>query len=158
MAGLPITNLPWPSDEWRVDLHSPDFETAEFAIEEDAKRARKLRKRASKLTGKRRARLLALADKLDPVVTPEIPNTPASARYVRQQRIRIIGWVWKAVAEDPTGTVARFDVIKPAWAVNRKGLRRSIPDQLCNEFRFSCSFTTSPVARISSNPRKARAP
>ena len=93
MSGLSLTDLQCPPDEWRVDLHSAFFETAEFAAKEDAKRARMLRKRATRLTGKRRARMLALADLLDPEVTPGIPATPASARYIRQQRIRIIGAV-----------------------------------------------------------------
>lgn len=135
MSGLPITDLPWPLDELRVDEHSRSFESAEFAAKEDAKRSEMLRKRATKLLGKRRARTLALADLLDPILTPEIPKAPASARYVRDQRIRIIGAVWKAVAEDPTGTIARFDVIKPAWAVDRKGLRETKSKQLCHEFR-----------------------
>ena len=134
MPGLSITDLQLLLHEWRVDIHAVGFETAEFAAKEDAKRARMLRKRAKRSFGKRRARLFALADLLDPIVTPEIPNTPASARYIRDQRIRI-GWVWKAVAEDPTGKVARFDVIKPAWAVDRKCLRKTKATQLCNEFR-----------------------
>ncbi len=135
MAGLSILDLPFPPDQWRVDQHSAGFESPEKAAREDADRSGMLRKRATKLTGKRRARTLALADLLDPKVTPEIPNTPASARYIRHQRIRIISWVWKAVAEDPTGEVARFDVIKPAWAVDRRGLRKTRSKQLCREFR-----------------------
>ena len=135
MAGLSITDFALAPDEWSVDQQSQDFESAQFAAREDAKRARMLRKRASKLTGTRRSRMLALADKLDPQLTPEIPKTPASARYIRSQRIRIISWTWKAVAEDSTGKVARFDVIKPAWAVDRKGLRKTKSKRICNEFR-----------------------
>ena len=135
MAGLSVTDLPFPPEQWRVDIHSAGFESPEYAAREDAKRATMLRKQAKSPTGKRRSRLLALADLLDPAVTPEIPNTPASARYIREQRIHIISWVWKAVAEDTTGTVTRFDVIKPTWAVNRKGLRKTTSVQLRNEFR-----------------------
>lgn len=135
MAGRGITDLPFPPEQWRVDIHSAGFESAEFAAHQDALRAKMLRKRATKLTGKRRGRMLALADALDPTLTPEIPKTPASARYIRDQRIRIIGAVWKAVAEDLTGEVARFDVIKPGWACRRKLFRRTKAAQLCNEFR-----------------------
>lgn len=145
MAGLSITDLPMPPDEWRPDLHALGFEPEAFATEEDAGRAMMLRKFAKGREGKRRARLLALADLLDPEVTPEIPNTPASARFLRHQRIRIIGWVWKAVAEDLTGDVARFDVIKPCWAVDRKGLRRRQPNQLCEEFRADLNRVAAKV-------------
>ena len=54
---------------------------------------------------------------------------------MREQRIQVIGAVWKAVDEDKTGKVARFDVIKPAWACDRKALRRKSPSRLKSEFR-----------------------
>ena len=37
MSGLGISDLPLPGDEWRVDTHSPGFETEEAAAVEDAK-------------------------------------------------------------------------------------------------------------------------
>lgn len=147
MAGKGVTDLPRPPDEWRVDLHSMRFESAEFAACEDATRARILRKRVRNLSGKRRGRMLALADLLDPKVTPEIPKTPASARYIREQRIRIISWVWKAAAEDETGTVARFDVIKPSWAVDRNGLRKTKARALSRQFRTELDRAVKKVVR-----------
>lgn len=135
MARLSIADLQWPDDEWRVDLHSRGFETVAFAANEDAKRARKLRKQAKRRKGKRQRRLLALADQLDPSVTPDTPATLASARFMRDLRIRIIGHIWQAVAQDQTGKVARFDVIKPAWACDRRSLKRKKPASLKAEFR-----------------------
>lgn len=133
MAGLSITDLLSPPDESRVDLHSLRFESADKAARERAPRAKMLRKRATNLIGSRRGRTLALAELLDPAVTPEIPDTPASARYIRHQRISIISWVWKAVAEDTTGTVARLrgDQARPgqsiAWDCATSGPSGSAP-------------------------------
>ena len=135
MTGLGVLSLGWPPDAWRVDLHSPGFESTAFAECEDAKLARGLRKTAQKRTGKRRTKALALADLLDPKITPEIPETPASARYMRDQRIRIISWVWKAVAGDTTGSAVRFDVIKPAHAYKPRALHKVLATSLRNEFR-----------------------
>jgi hypothetical protein len=154
MAGLNITGLPWPSDEWRVDLHSRGFETEAFASKEDSKRARMLRKRAMKLSGKRRVKMLALADQLDPAITPKIPISPTSARYIHEQRIRITGWIWKAVAEDETGTVARFDVIKPSWAVDRNGLRRIKARTLSKQFRTELNRSAAKVVKGGASARK----
>jgi hypothetical protein len=39
-----------------------------------------------------------LADRIDPHVTKH-PETPASSRYMRRQRIRVISAVWKLVYE-----------------------------------------------------------
>ena len=135
MSRRSIADCRWPDDPWRVDLHSPGFEAPDAAVKEDAKRARMLCKRAKNLTGKRRSRMLGLADLLDPKVTPETPQKLASARYMREQRIRITGAVWQLVAEDPTGKVARFDVIKPSWAFDRKALKKQDGRRLREEFR-----------------------
>lgn len=135
MAGLSLADLPWPDDGWRVDLHSERFETPEEAAAEDAKRARMLRKMAKSRKGKRQKRLVELAHLLDPKVTAEPPKSLASARYMRDLRIRITGEIWRLVAEDQTGKVVRFDVIKPKWAHDRKGLRKERAQRLRAEFR-----------------------
>jgi hypothetical protein len=136
VSGRGIADMPCLSDEWRVDLHSRGFESPEAAHSEDAEqRAPRLRRWAAEHKGNASTRAMALADRLDPAVTPEIPKTPASARYVREQRIRIISHVWKAVAEDQTGTIARYDVIKPGWACSSRGLGKKSPFKLNREFR-----------------------
>ena len=135
MPGLSITNLPWPEKPYRIDLHSPGFESRNLAAAEDAKRPKNLRKSAQSRKGKRAKQARDLADRVDPVLHPETPETPASARYMREQRIRIIGAVWKLVAFDQTGIVVRFDVIKPKWAHKRKAFRQSSATAIRAEFR-----------------------
>lgn len=135
MPGLKLEHLLWPEDSYRVDLHSPTFETEADAEAEDALRAKRLRKRAQKSHRKRAVRLAALADLLDPTLTPEIPQTLASSRYVRMLRIRVIGAVWKLAEEDETGRVERIDVLKPGWAMAVKNFRKLNSDRLRAEFR-----------------------
>ena len=135
MAGLSIADLTWPEDHYRVDLHSPRFETREAAALQDALKAKRLRKLAKNRSGKRAVRLNALADLLDPEVTPDTPTTLASSRYVRELRIRVIGAVWRLVTEDQTGHVERIDVLKPGWAMSVKDFRKLDPDRLRAEFR-----------------------
>ena len=135
MSGRSITDLSRPPKRFGVDVHSPGFETWKKVADEDAKRAKWLRKWAKARKGKRAARALALADRLDPAIHPQTPQTPASARYMREQRIRIIGAVWKLVDEDQTGQVVRFDVIKPSWAGKRKAFRSQCAVRIRAEFR-----------------------
>lgn len=135
MPRLNITKLGLLSDAWRVDLHSPGFETWKDAFEEDSRRSRRLRKWAVRRRGRRAAQANELADLLDPKVTPGVPDTPASARYLRDHRIRIISAVWKLVAGDETGKAARFDAIKPAWACKSSRLRKETAIRLRGEFR-----------------------
>ena len=120
MVGLSIMDLLPPKRRYRVDLHSPGFETRTMAAAEDAVRAKQLRKWAKGRKGKRARRVRALADLLDPKLHPYTLQTLASARYMREQRIRIIGAVWKLVDTDQTGETVRFDVIKPGLACRRK--------------------------------------
>ena len=124
----------WPLPHWRVDLHSKNFEKEKEATRWDKRRARQLRNQAAKWKGKRRERALALADLLDPQVTLEAPKSPASSRYMRDQRIRRIGGLWKCVAEDKTGIVVRYDVVKPKWSYSVAGLRQIKALQLKREF------------------------
>ena len=135
MVGLSIMDLLPPKRRYRVDLHSPGFETRTMAAAEDAVRAKQLRKWAKGRKGKRARRVRALADLLDPKLHPYTLQTLASARYMREQRIRIIGAVWKLVDTDQTGETVRFDVIKPGLACRRKGFRRLSAAKLRNEFR-----------------------
>lgn len=143
MPGLSITDLPLPEQRYRVDLHSPGFETRKKAAAEDALRATQLRKQAKGGKGKRARRARALANRLDPKLHPDTPQTPASARYMREQRIRIIGAIWKQVATDRTGKVARFDVIKPKWATEVEDFRRSSATAIRAEFRADLRRTAA---------------
>ena len=133
MPRLRADGYPWPLPPCRVDLHSKDFEGKKSATRWDKRKSRQLWKQAAKWKGKRRERALALADELDPNVTADAPKSPASSRYMRDQRIRRIGGVWKCVAEDQTGVVARYDLVKPKWSYSVAGLNQVTALQLKRE-------------------------
>jgi len=135
MAGLRIDQLPMPSDKFRIDIHSPRFETYLAATNEDAKRAKKIRQRAKSLKPKRAAKMLELADNLDPAVTPQTPITLASNRYMRDLRNRVIGAVWHLVDEHSDLDICRYDIAKPSWALSPREFRRESPTSLKAKLR-----------------------
>lgn len=132
---MSVTDYPWPLTRWRVDLHSKGFEAVKAATKWDKRRVRQFREQAALWKGKRRERALALADQLDPKLNPIGPASPASARYMRDQRIRRIGGLWRCVAEDKTGIVVRYDVVKPKWSYSVAGLSKVTAARLKAEFR-----------------------
>lgn len=90
-----ITTLPKPNPRFNP-AHAPGFETQKAVAGEDRLRAARLRRVAAKLSGARARKLDELADAIDPDVTVNA-TTPASSRYMRLQRIRIIGALWELV-------------------------------------------------------------
>jgi len=90
-----ITSLPNPNPRFNP-TRSPGFETREAVAREDRLRAARLRWGATKLSGARARELNEVADAIDPDVTVS-PTTVASSRYMRLQRIRIIGALWELV-------------------------------------------------------------
>ena len=124
MSALTITDLPWPADQYRIDIHSKNFDPTPDAPHEDAKRAKRMRKTARDKAPKRAAELLELADTLDPRVTPQTPDTLASSRYFRDFRIRVIGAVWQLVDENDDISICRFDIEKPSWARSPEAFKK----------------------------------
>lgn len=116
MAGLGFEDLPWPKRRYRVDLLDPEFDTRAENKGEDAMRANRLRSQSAKHGGEWGERASALADRLDPTITPRPPRSLASARHMRKLRIRITGALLKVTESDRTGRVYRYDIIKPSWA------------------------------------------
>jgi hypothetical protein len=116
MAGLSNEDLPPLRKRFRIDRHSRKFETTKKAIEEDAKRAARLRRNAKTRPPKRARKMRRLADLLDPKLHPETPHTLASARYMRKLRIRVIGHVWRRLVESGEPFV-RYDIVKPGRAI-----------------------------------------
>lgn len=110
-----ITDLPYPASRFDLTL-TPDFETAAAAEEEDRLRAAKLRRRAMLLMRKEARALSAVADAIDPAETP-YSTSPASARFMREARLRIIGQLWRLIDDQPRSSrsiqasVAAFTVI-----------------------------------------------
>lgn len=81
----------------RYDLTgTPGFETEAFVTGYDRKHAQLLRRRARVVGGTAAIKLSRLADCIDPDVTA-FPDTAASQRYMREQRIRILGALWSLI-------------------------------------------------------------
>ena len=118
VAALSLANLSLPPGKYRVDRHSRKFETPAKACKEDRLRSDRLRREAAKHGGEWGVRALRLADKLDPRLSSTIPRTLASARYMRRLRILVIGHLWRLVDRDQSGSIRRFDIVKPSWQVN----------------------------------------
>lgn len=148
MAGLSIHQLPWPASRYRVDLHSPNFESEDDATAEDGKRARSARAQADNHGGEWGERAAELAEILDPDLHSHLPSTPASFRYFREQRIRICSDLYRLVTEEGDGSYFRADVIKPGWACDLEGLHNLNPRRLLrSEFRADAHRVLSPNAK-----------
>ena len=87
-----IGSLPAPHPRFDVSL-TPNFEGAQDA--EDAQRARMLRRQAKRDPANGKA-LRKLADRIDPETTRH-PETMASSRCMREQRIRVISALWQVL-------------------------------------------------------------
>ena len=85
-----ISSLPPAPMRFNV-ARTPGFEGDQ--AKEDARRARMLRWRA-RTNAESGEALRDLANRIDPNVN-KYPNTPASSRYMRRQRIRVLSAVWR---------------------------------------------------------------
>lgn len=135
MSRLSVEQLPWPADRFRVDLLNPEFETEAFCIGEDSKRARLARKSGSEHGGDWGQRVVELADRIDPAVSPHTPRTLASSRAFRHHRITFTGALLRATDSDRTGQIVRADVVKPSQACDLAELLDQQTRLLKNEFR-----------------------
>ena len=105
MAQKRFSNLPWPPNRYRVDLLLTEetgrkgFESDEAVRREDLRRAELIRRTISRrysLSDRTRAR--QLATELEVAKRRgRAPKTLASARYFRDQRIRVIGAILEFV-------------------------------------------------------------
>ncbi len=90
-----ITQIGRPPRKYRVDLDpNAKFEKAADSAKEDRRRAKLLR--SAKLPPKLKAAANDLADRLD---GRSVPETPASSRYMREQRIDVVGALWQLCDE-----------------------------------------------------------
>jgi hypothetical protein len=103
MSRRNIADLPPPDPTYRVDLVTRrhdgqvSFETVSFAREVDLSRARSLRRAAVRYPGVLDAghaqRLAAQLEQSGE--TGANPESPASSLYMRKQRLRVIGALWR---------------------------------------------------------------
>lgn len=135
MARLSVGSLLWPSDCYRLDLHLPGFETEEQAADEARLRTRILRIDAAGHGGDWGRKAIALADKIDPDLNAQFSRSPADPRYMRDQRIRIIGALWKLYDSLGHVNVRRCDVIRTNWNLDIFDFIHEDAARLKNEFR-----------------------
>lgn len=141
MARLDVSRLPSPPAEYRIDRlqAGPEdtaiFETRRASRDEDALRARRLRSSApSPLVDNGAAAELAncLAGPIS-----RCDGHPASSRYMRQFRIRIIGHLWRLVEDEgwqPDGVTA-FTVLPLGWEFTPETLDQADPRKLLDRLR-----------------------
>lgn len=138
MAGLRIDQLPSPPRRLRVDRTNWEgcdkFETIEDTRTESLRRATFLRRaaRGGKLTPSDARRAVKLASKLE---GERFPKSMASPRYMRLQRIRIVGGLWKLVSETGTTPKAMITVIPTGWSFTDDELATVDPRKLMRAFR-----------------------
>ena len=148
MPRLGISSFPDPSALYCIAILDPPppdrrgrprkgFETEKLSAEEDPHRAERLAK-ARNAPGLFRAwSALKLARKLR---RRRRPRTPASSRYMRDWRIRLIGAVWKLINDSPwdpatAGNVGVFSAVNRTWTFTPAELRRVDAARLMQNFR-----------------------
>ena len=135
MAGLSIADLPLPPREFRPDLartQRGSFETEAAARGEDNERVRLLRIAASQAASPHnRAAALELA-RLLRFSGEGVPQTVASSRYMRDQRIRVGGALWRLATEWPP---VAFTLIPRGLDVPGNELGNVHPRRLCEALR-----------------------
>lgn len=107
-----ITALALPPLPYRPDRHADDFESVKASIIEDATRASALRQ--FERGGFCGAEAAALAVRLAQSAHGDPPETPASKLYMRDQRIRVFGHLWRLI-DDTNRPVSTFTIVRRAW-------------------------------------------
>jgi hypothetical protein len=131
MAGHGILDLRAPPLRFNPSGTS-GFETGDQAAAEDKFRARTLRVRA--LADPSRADELSdLADRIDPSVT-DLPDTLASSRHSRSNRVKLAGSLWQVTEQDPIGA-RLFDLLPGDRRVARTALAQTDPIEVMRRLR-----------------------
>ena len=148
MPRLAISQLPWPQTIYRIDLlpaPPPDrlgrlrkeFESWLFSVAEDEGRRSELLK-AKNQPGLFQARSAhKLARKLR---RRRLARTPASSRYMRLWRRKLVGATWRLIAEGPwdatvSDQVSVFSAVNRTWTFTPAELRRANAAKLMRRFR-----------------------
>ena len=135
MARPNIAMLNMPPLAYRPDRRAQDFESRRASEDEDQLRANRLKKFATVNDGALGERAVGLANLLQQSQTGNPPDTPASKLYMRDQRIRIFGQLWKLINEGDEERVSTFTVVKRDWLKFFSDLDQFDPATLKNAFR-----------------------
>lgn len=143
MVGLNIAQLPWPEPAFRPDLTTDradgklNFQSASAAMNEDATRAKLLRRAAEQATNpENRRRAEKLANRLDySAKDAEWPDTMACSAYMRDQKIRVGGALWQLMMTSPYQKVSKFATIGQGMEFTTSQLWETDPNTLRDAFR-----------------------
>jgi hypothetical protein len=145
MAGLCITDLPVPSDRYRVDKRTEradgviDVESDAACRFQDRLRSKEISASVPKFTDPgERLRALRLARRLE-VQVGTIRSLPcaigASRLWMLAQRINICGALWELVAQLKPKQFVAFTVAIPQWSVRSEDLAHFDPTRMLRSFR-----------------------
>jgi len=136
-----LQNLERPTAPYNVEDLSPrrivngrkrGFETKEDAAAEDVLRAKMLTKFASGRTDRLGRDAADLANRL---AGDRPPRTLASARFMREMRIRFTGTLLKLAAPWPDKDLRFFTGLSSRWEIRAKDLRNLDPSKLKEQLR-----------------------
>ncbi|MBB3924316.1 hypothetical protein GGR43_000010 [Sphingobium jiangsuense] len=143
MARPGISKLRLPPKKYRPDLRTRrrdgliKFETLDDARREDELRIERLRRIADQfpdIIDAQAARKLAIrlrrATEFD-----ERGNTPASSIYMREQRIRTVGWLWSLYANPANAPVTTAHILPTKWIIHPQELMGTDPRKLLAQLR-----------------------
>lgn len=130
MAGAGVSKLPRRKGRFSP-IGRAGFESKVKAHKEDQGNAKRLRGQACRIPDNP-APLETLAEKIDPAVTNS-PNTPASARFMRDQRLRVVPAVWRLYAEYPEART--FTIIPRGWVYRTGELGTANPRKMLEQVR-----------------------
>ena len=154
-----IARLITPLPRYRLSCAADNFETLADVRREDLKRARLLRRDAALTQSAWGERAKALADLLDPQLSPKAPRTIASARYKRRHRRRIVGHLGRLIAREADGRVSNFTVIHRSWTWHFDTLDSADLTKVVREFRNDLNRAKTAISKpeksAARRPRKA---
>lgn len=144
MVGLRLTQLPNPAPCFSPALVCKGFETEEKAIAEDQERVQRLRAYAGRTRKDDRQRtIIELARRLDSDLVPE---TMASMRYMREQRINIVGALIELLTSSDLSEARFVTLIPPDRRLSGEDLTTCKPQQQLAALRSRlnrCSATSA---------------
>lgn len=139
-----ITKLDKPPLAYRPDLIMDGFETAKAMREEDLLRAALLEKTIH--SGRFGNSARELAHRLREGSSKAPAQTCASALYMRDQRIRVIGHLHQLIDQTDPESVSIFSIVKMGWACHAGDFHEADARKLKASFRADLSRSGAPDA------------
>lgn len=173
MSGRGISKLGLPPEQYRVDLHFPDFETLKDVQREDALRAKMLRQMVKRWRQVRTREgrvwqylpngrgvmdwpaddrtieeVMKLAGALKQAAAGgDIPVSLSSSTYMRSLRINVSGAIWELIENSGAHNVASFTIIPATWECYAEHVDSYYPGEMIEALRSALYSTGSSQAK-----------